>query len=253
MSAHPLTVLVAESDPHLLLVLCSSLCREGYTVLRAQDGLHALSHVILAHPHLLIVEGQLPQRSGFEVCTQVREFSTVPIIMLTAPGADHDRVRALHLGGDDALSKPIVMEELLARVRSVLRRVQMADAVDVSALRALVTLGDLTVDCGQGVVTLAGHSVHLSSTEYRVLLTLTRHLGRVVSKEILLEQVWGASDGKASNLLQVTINRLRHKLEADSTQTRYLQTKPGVGYLLKSPYTQEHEGCSPRRQVPTCH
>jgi DNA-binding response OmpR family regulator len=230
------SVLVAGKDLQHLETLDCSLQREGYEVHRAHDGLRALEQVIMRQPHLVILETNLPKIDGFEICAQVREFSTVPMILLAEQGQDSDRVRSLQLGADDALTKPFRMNELLARVRSVLRRFQMNNGMDICALRAIVTIGELTVDYGQGLVTMAGRQIHLSATEYRLLIILTRHLGQVVPQEVLLEQIWGEHSREETNLLQVTINRLRHKLEPDPRKPCYLRTKPGIGYLLCSPH-----------------
>jgi DNA-binding response OmpR family regulator len=229
-------ILVAESDSLLLYQMSSALCREGYSVLHAHDGLHALEQVIMAHPHLLIAEEKLPCMSGFELSTRVREFSTMPIIVLTATGRDHDRVHGLNPDVDDVLTRPFAIDELLARVRSVLRWIRMKNDLNVSALQAIVTLGALTVDCGQGRVNMNGRPVNLTSTEYRLLIALIRHLGHVVPDQALLDQVWGVQRRKAA-LLPVIIKRLRHKLEPDPVRPQYIQTKPGVGYLLGSPHT----------------
>ena len=171
--------------------------------------------------------------NGFAVCHRVREFSTVPIIIITAQGRSQDKVRGLDLGADDYLTKPLNMDELLARVRAVLRRAQVTE--DERALRTAMTIGDLTIDFGQQLVLMAGRKVVLTPTEYRLLAYLARNAGRIVPQDLLLEHVWGKEYVGEHHMLQVNINRLRHKLEVDPAHPRYLLTEAGVGYLLAAP------------------
>ncbi len=174
--------------------------------------------------------------NGFAVCHRVREFSTVPIIIITAQGRSQDRVRGLDLGADDYLTKPLNMDELLARVRAVLRRAQLTE--DEHALHTTMTIGDLSIDFGQQLVLMAGRKVVLTPTEYRILAYLAQLAGRIVPQKRLLEHVWGVMYEGEDHMLQVNINRLRHKLEPDPAHPRYLLTEPGVGYLLATQEAQ---------------
>jgi DNA-binding response OmpR family regulator len=167
---------------------------------------------------------------GFTVTQKVREFSAMPIILLTARGEDQDKIRGLDLGTDDFLTKPFSVEELLARVRAVMRRSQLS--ADSHGLSATTTVGELTVDYAQHLVTMRGREVALTPTEYRILAYLAQNAGRVVTQDLLLEQVWGTDYLGESHMLQVNVNWLRRKIEDDHTQPRYLLTKVGVGYLL---------------------
>jgi DNA-binding response OmpR family regulator len=160
----------------------------------------------------------------------------VPIIILTARGQDQDKIHGLDLGADDYLTKPFSVEELLARVRAVIRRSQLsADAHGSHGLSAKTTVGDLEVDYVQHLVTMRGREVALTPTEYRILAYLAQNAGRVVTQDLLLEHVWGAEYSGESHMLQVNINRLRRKIEDDHTHPRYILTKVGVGYLLANP------------------
>lgn len=232
---HP-TILLVDDDLQLLQLVALNLELEGYTVLLAGDGKQALSQIERASPDLVVLDVMMPRMDGFTVCHRVREFSTVPIIMVTAKERSQDKVRGLDLGADDYLTKPLNMEELLARVRAVLRRTQFRE--DERALSTTLTLGQLAIDFGQRQVVRSNQKVTLTPTEYRLLAFLARHAGRIVLQDTLLEQIWGKEYVGEHHLLQVNINRLRHKLEADPSHPRYLLTEPGVGYVL-APYPEE--------------
>src|SRR5579872_336973 len=224
------TILIVDDDLQLLQLVALNLELEGYAVLLASDGLQAISQVETHAPDLVLLDVMIPRMSGFAVCHRVREFSTVPIIIITAQGRSQDRVRGLDLGADDYLTKPLNMDELLARVRAVLRRAQVTE--DERALRTAMNIGDLTIDFGQQLVLMAGRKVVLTPTEYRLLAYLARNAGRIVPQDLLLENVWGKEYVGEHHMLQVNINRLRHKLEVDPAHPRYLLTEAGVGYLL---------------------
>lgn len=227
------TILIVDDDLQLLQLVALNLELEGYAVLLASDGLQALSQVETHAPDLVLLDVMIPRMSGFAVCHRVREFSTVPIIIITAQGRSQDKVRGLDLGADDYLTKPLNMDELLARVRAVLRRAQVTE--DERARQGAMILGDLTIDYAQHQVLMAGRKVVLTPTEYRLLADLARHAGRVVPQDLLLERVWGKEYIGEHHMLQVNINRLRHKLEVDPAHPRYLLTEAGVGYLLTAP------------------
>jgi DNA-binding response OmpR family regulator len=231
------TILIVDDDLQLLQLVALNLELEGYAVLLASDGLQALSQVETHAPDLVLLDVMMPRMSGFAVCHRVREFSTVPIIIITAQGRSQDKVRGLDLGADDYLTKPLNMDELLARVRAVLRRAQVTE--DEHALRTAMTLGDLTIDFGQQLVLMAGRKVVLTPTEYRLLADLARNAGRIVPQDHLLERVWGKEYVGEHHMLQVNINRLRHKLEVDPAHPRYLLTEVGVGYLLAVPPNEQ--------------
>jgi len=207
---------------------------EGYDVLGASDGQQALELIESNPPDLVLLDVMMPKMDGFTVCYRVREFSSVPIIIVTARGQDQDKVRGLDLGADDYLTKPFSVDELLARVRAVLRRSQFTARENAQGLRASTAIGDLTVDFSQRVVTMAGREIPLTPTEYSILAYLAQNVGRVVTQDLLLEHVWGSEYLGESHMLQVNINRLRRKLEVDPTEPRYILTKVGIGYFLAS-------------------
>lgn len=224
------TILIVDDDLQLLQLVALNLELEGYAVLLAGDGKQALNQIETHIPDLVLLDVMMPRIDGFTVCHRVREFSTVPIIIVTAKERSQDKVRGLNLGADDYLTKPLDMDELLARVRAVLRRAQFRE--DERALSTTMTIGQLIINFGQCQVFLAERKVVLTPTEYRLLAYLARHAGRIMTQDSLLEQIWGKEYVGEHHLLQVNINRLRHKLEADPTHPRYLLTEPGIGYVL---------------------
>ncbi len=228
------TILVADDDPQLLRLVTRNLQFEGYEVLPTSDGQQALEQIEAQRPDLVLLDVMMPKLDGFSVCHRVREFSAVPIILVTARGQEQDKIRGLDLGADDYLTKPFSVDELLARVRAVLRRAQFTAIDQAHALRTTMTIGDLIIDYAQHLVRMAGEEVTLTPIEYRLLAYLAQNAGRVVTQDLLLEHVWGAEYVGESHMLQVNINRLRRKLEADPARPRYILTKVGIGYLLAS-------------------
>jgi DNA-binding response OmpR family regulator len=232
MPAKKTTILTADDDPQLLRLVARNLELEDYTVLTASDGKQALEQIEQHTPDLVLLDVMMPRMDGFTVTSRVREFSAVPIIIVTARGQDQDKVRGLDLGADDYLTKPFSIEELLARVRSVLRRAQFTASEHTQAMRTTMTLGELTIDFAQHLVTMGGREMELTPTEYRILASLAQNAGRVVTQDFLLEQVWGSEYVGEGHMLQVNINRLRRKIEPDPMHPRYILTKVGIGYLL---------------------
>ena len=234
MPAKKTTILAADDDPQLLRLMTRNLQLEGYDVLAASDGQQALELVESNAPDLVLLDVMMPKMDGFTVCYRVREFSAVPIIIVTARGQDQDKVRGLDLGADDYLTKPFSVDELLARVRAVLRRAQFTTREHSQGLRATTATGNLLVDYSQHLVIMNGQEIALTPTEYRIIAYLAQNVGRVVTQDLLLEHVWGPEYLGESHMLQVNINRLRRKLEIDATQPDYILTKVGVGYSLAS-------------------
>ncbi len=232
MPAKKTTVLTADDDPQLLRLVARNLQLEGYEVITASDGKQALELIETRIPDLVLLDVMMPKMDGFTVCHRVREFSAVPIIIITARGQDQDKVRGLDLGADDYLTKPFSVDELLARVRAVLRRAKFTTNEQVHALRTTTAIGDLTIDYAQHLVSMAGKEIVLTPTEYRIVSYLAQNAGRVVTQDLLLEHVWGAEYVGEGHMLQVNINRLRRKIEPDHSHPRYILTKVGIGYLL---------------------
>jgi DNA-binding response OmpR family regulator len=235
------TVLTADDDPQLLRLVARNLELEDYQVLVASDGQQALEQIEQQVPDLVLLDVMMPRMDGFTVCQRVREFSAVPIIIVTARGQDQDKVRGLDLGADDYLTKPFSIEELLARVRAVLRRAHFTASEQAHAMRT-ATIGELAIDFAQHLVRMGGREIELTPTEYRILAYLAQNSGRVMTQDLLLEQIWGTEYVGEGHMLQVNINRLRRKIEPDPMHPRYLLTKVGIGYLLaarpEAPATQ---------------
>jgi DNA-binding response OmpR family regulator len=234
MPAKKPTIVVADDDPQLLRLVTRNLQLEGYDVVATSDGQQALERIEEKMPDLVLLDVMMPKLDGFAVCERVREFSAVPIIIVTARGQDQDKIHGLDLGADDYLTKPFSVDELLARVRAVLRRSQLSAQQNMQGLRSTIIIGELTIDFAQHAVTMAGREIELTPVEYRLLAYLAQNAGRVVTQDLLLEHVWGEEYAGESHLLQVNINRLRRKIEGDPAHPHYLLTKMGVGYLLSN-------------------
>src|SRR2546421_1338778 len=174
------TIVAADDDPQLLRLVTRNLEFEEYEVLPASDGQQALEQVEAHSPDLVLLDVMMPRMDGFTVCQRVREFSAVPIIIVTARGQDQDKVRGLDLGADDYLTKPFSVDELLARVRAVLRRTEFTAKETAYSLRETIIIGDLRIDYAQHLVTVADREVILTPTEYRILAYLAQNAGRVV-------------------------------------------------------------------------
>lgn len=222
-------VLVVDDEPRFLRIIQFNLETEGYRVTCAASGEEALALFERYDPDLVVLDVMLPGLDGLDVCKRIREVSTRPIIMLTAKGADEDKVRGLRLGADDYVTKPFSADELLARVEAVLRRSQSAFPQG-----AALVAGDLRIDYLAKQVTLRGQPVRLSPTEYRLLCCLVASPGIVLARDELLEKVWGAAYRGEREMLRVTLWRLRQKLEDDPSRPRYILTRPGMGYLFSA-------------------
>ena len=232
MTAKKTTILTADDDPQLLRLVTRNLEFEDYAVLTARDGKQALDLILQHTPDAVLLDVMMPRMDGFTVCQRVREFSAVPIILVTARGKDQDKVRGLDMGADDYLTKPFNVDELLARVRAVLRRAQFAMNEPDQMLQTLLTIGELTIDSAQHLVKMKGQEVGTTPIEYRLLSYLAQNVGRVLTQDLLLEHVWGTDYIGESHMLQVNINRLRRKLESDPTHPHFILTKVGIGYFL---------------------
>ncbi len=220
-------VLVAEDELELRAFICRNLRARDFAVLEASNGLEALMLWETEQPQLLILDIMMPRLDGLEVCRRIRETSTVPIIVLTALDDERDKVTALDLGADDYLTKPFGVEELLARVRAVLRRGQWFATPPSAGVRRY---GDLEVDFEGRVVRLRGEEVRLTPTEFALLEQLVTNVGKVLTHRVLLQRVWGREYGEEAEYLRVYMRRLRHKLEADPANPRHFLTESGVGY-----------------------
>lgn len=222
-------IVVVEDEPQIRKFLRAALTGQGYRVFEATTGEDGLVEAASRQPDVLIVDLGLPDIDGLEVIARVREWSAVPIIVLSARGQEPDKIKALDIGADDYLSKPFGIGELLARMRVALRH---RARVDRDSPESTLTVGDLHVDLGRRRVLVGDAEIHLTPIEYRLLATLVRYAGKVVTHRQLLHDVWGPNAADQSHYLRVYMAHLRHKLEKDPARPRYLVTEPRVGYRL---------------------
>jgi two-component system KDP operon response regulator KdpE len=220
-------VLVVDDEPQIVRALKVILRSAGYATEAAESKEEALNAVSVRPPDAMVLDLVLPDGSGVEVCADVRRWSTLPIIVLSAVGDEREKVRALDAGADDYITKPFGTDELLARLRAVLRRAT-EDGGEPS-----ITVGDLTVDLAARTVTRGEAQVHLTPIEFDLLKVLAQHRGRLVTHRQLLHEVWGPSYETETHYLRVHVAHIRSKLEPEPSRPRYVMTEPGVGYRLR--------------------
>ena len=223
-------VLVVDDEPVLVDTIRYNLRREGYEVQVANDGNEALKLAQAASPDLVVLDLMLPGIDGLEVCRQLRRESTVPILMLTAKDDEIDKIVGLEVGADDYMTKPFSMRELLARVRAMLRRSRMQQQMPAADAAQPVRSGDLEADPLQRRLTLRGTALQLKPKEFDLLVYLMQQRGRVLTRDQLLEKVWGYTFGGDTRTVDVHIRWLREKIEDDPGSPRRLETVRGVGY-----------------------
>ncbi|MBM4413254.1 MAG: response regulator transcription factor [Chloroflexi bacterium] len=225
------TVLLVEDDVTLAETVKYNLEREGYTVLHAADGVVALEMARREHPDILVLDIMLPRLDGFSVCRMLRKESSVPVIMLTARQDEYDRIAGLEMGADDYLPKPFSMGELHARIRAILRRSDRTQGID----RDIMQLGVIKLDAGSRRIWRDNNEVQLSQKEFDLLACLMRNRGLALSRDVLLERVWGMDYVGDGRTVDVHIRWLREKIEADPSTPEYLQTVRGIGYRFDVP------------------
>ncbi|MBV9354097.1 MAG: response regulator transcription factor [Chloroflexi bacterium] len=222
-------VLVADDDPLVQRLVRTHLDRAGFRALLAADGEEAVDVTATEQPDLVVLDLMLPKLDGFEVCRRIREFSLVPVIMLTARGEQVDKLRGFEAGADDYLTKPFAPPELLARVRAVLRRTEQSAAPQA---KAVIGCGDVSIDLARRRVTVREDVVKLTPTEFQLLQQLALNAGKVLSHAELLTKVWGAEYRDDREYLWAYVRHLRRKLEADPDRPKLILSEPGYGYLL---------------------
>ena len=227
MSDTGLRVLVVDDEKAIRRYLRTSLTALGYEVLEAANGNEALQATMTAHPDILVLDLGLPDMDGVEVVRHIREWSNVPILILSVRDREDDKVVALDAGADDYLTKPFGIKELLARIRVAIRHHTPGQQDTVFEVE------DLRVDLGKREVFVQGNRVALTPTEYDLIKVLVQHAGRVLTHSQLLRQVWGPAYENEAHLLRVNISNLRRKIEPNPDQPRYILTEPGVGYRLR--------------------
>ncbi len=220
-------VLVVDDEPPIRRFLHTSLANHGYDVFEAVDGREALTAVTVNRPDLVILDLGLPDMDGIEVTRRLREWTQVPIIIVTVQEQEAAKITALDAGADDYVTKPFGMGELLARMRVALRRAASPAAEPV------FVVDELVVDQARRLVSVDGREVQLTPTEYDLLRVLVAHAGKVLTHRQLLRQVWGVGYEGEAHLLRVNMSNLRHKIEPDPARPHYIVTEPGVGYRLR--------------------
>ena len=218
-------ILVVDDEPAIRRTLRANLSARGYEVLALETGEEALRAAAEWRPDLVMLDLMLPGLSGLEVCRALRAESAVPILVLSARGEERTKVRALDLGADDYLTKPFGMDELLARVRALLRR-----PTTMTPIAGKMEIGPFGLDLDAHKVQYQGAPLELTPREYAVLAYLLRHAGAVVTHRLLLSEVWGPEYGQETQYLHVVINRLRYKVEPDPAHPQFILTEPGIGY-----------------------
>jgi DNA-binding response OmpR family regulator len=229
--ANAASILVVDDEESIQKLLTYPLEREGFEVVQARDGEEALDRFREGSFDLVVLDLALPKLDGLEVCKRLRATSTVPIIMLTARDDEVDKVLGLELGADDYITKPFSMREFRSRVRAALRRAEMAPAAEPGA--EPIVRGDLRIDFEKRTTELAGDPVELTYVEFEILSVLARHPGRVYTRDMLLDRIWGDSAFRDQRTIDVHIRHLREKLEPDAKNPEYLLTVRGVGYRFK--------------------
>jgi two-component system OmpR family response regulator len=222
-------ILIVEDDPNILETLKYNLGREGYDTLTAVDGVQALETARTSKPDLIILDIMLPKMSGFEVCRILRKEMAVPIIMLTARDDEIDKITGLDLGADDYMTKPFSMRELMARVRALLRRMEIKSVIPETTVK----FGDVEIDIRHHMITRAGITLNLSPKEFDLLVFLAGNKGLVFSRDQLLEKVWGYEYSGDTRTVDVHIRWLREKIENNSEEPKRLITIRGVGYKFE--------------------
>jgi two-component system, OmpR family, KDP operon response regulator KdpE len=222
------TVLLIDDEPPIRRLLRTALAAHDYRLVEAATGEDGLQQAATRQPDLIIVDLGLPDIDGVQVIRRLREWTATPIIVLSARGQEHDKIEALEAGADDYVSKPFGVGELVARLRAAWRRVTRGQQPD----EPVFTVGGLRVDQGHRRIFVGDREVHLTPIEYRLLTTMVRHAGKVVTHDQLLKEVWGPPYVGQSHYVRVYMAQLRRKLEENSARPRYLLTEPGVGYRL---------------------
>ncbi len=227
MTETALRILVVDDEPSIRRFLHASLTTHGHTLFEAENGEAALTEAVIRHPDLIILDMGLPDLDGIEVTRRLREWTRIPILILSVRGGEEDKIAALDAGADDYLTKPFGVGELLARIRAAMRHVASPTT------EPIFTTGELTMDLARRLVTVAGQEVQLTPTEYTLLRVLVTHVGKVLTHHQLLREIWGPGYDEEMHLLRVNISNLRRKIEPDPARPRYIVTEPGVGYRLR--------------------
>lgn len=228
------SILVVDDEMQILRAMRASLSANGYEVRTAKNGEEALVEIRKKAPDLVVLDLVMSDISGLEVCRRIREFSKIPIIILSAKGADQDKINALDLGADDYVTKPFNLELLLARIRAVLRRTSPNEQVET-----VLKVGEVIVDTESRKVIVEGREIKLTPKEFEVLRYLIIRAGKIVTHRALLQAIWGWEYSDQTEYLRVFVNQLRRKIEPDPHHPRYIMTEPWVGYRFAQENTDQ--------------
>lgn len=223
-------ILVVDDEVEILRILRRSLSAQGYRVLTASSGKEAIEEVVYHRPDIVLLDLGLPDRNGLDVCQRIREQSQIPILVVSAHATEREKVEALEAGADDYITKPFGIEEILARIRVVLRR--LARAQGSPETPTLIQIGSLQVDLARRLVQVGERRVTLTPTEYDLLKTFVTRRGQILTRQQLLQLVWGSDTQATLHTLHVYVAQLRRKIEPDPQQPRFILNVPGVGYRL---------------------
>jgi two-component system KDP operon response regulator KdpE len=223
-------ILVVEDEAKMRAFLRVSLSSNGYRVVESETGQDGLNQAASRAPDVVLLDLGLPDLDGLALATRLREWTDVPIIVISARGQEQDKIKALDAGADDYVTKPFGVGELLARIRVALRHKSRSSKGSAS-----FSIADLKVDLGRRQVFVRGQEQHLTPIEYKLLATLIQHAGQVVTHRQLLREVWGPNSSEQTQYLRVYMGQLRHKLEANPSRPQYLLTEPGIGYRIREP------------------
>jgi two-component system, OmpR family, KDP operon response regulator KdpE len=229
MDKDPLILLI-DDEPQILRALKTILTANHFRVVSSTTGEQGMALAVAQPPDLIILDMSLPDIDGIQVCQQIREWSRVPIIVLSVRDSERDKVAALDKGADDYLTKPFGIEELLARIRVALRHSEQS----IGNLQSTIKAGPVTVDLARHIVTRGEEEIHVTATEFKLLAYLAAHANRVLTHQAILTHVWGFRESDHVEYLRVYIGQLRKKLEANPDEPQFLLTEPGVGYRFKT-------------------
>lgn len=231
------TILIVDDEQHIVDILVYNLEKEGYNTLQANDGLTAVDIALSQKPDLILLDIMLPKMDGLAVCKRIRHTLNVPILMLTAKDEEIDKILGLELGADDYVTKPFSVRELMARIKANLRKVEVSAESSVEEKKEntnKIVVGDLSLDLDKFEVQVKGEVIDLTLREFEVLKYLANQPGQVITREVLLEKVWGYEYYGDIRTVDVTVRRIREKIEKDTSAPKILITKRGVGYYIAS-------------------
>ncbi|MCI8352950.1 MAG: response regulator transcription factor [Clostridia bacterium] len=231
------TILIVDDEQHIVDILVYNLEKEGYNTLQANDGLTAVDIALSQKPDLILLDIMLPKMDGLAVCKKIRHTLNVPILMLTAKDEEIDKILGLELGADDYVTKPFSVRELMARIKANLRKVELSSNNNETVKEGntnKIVVGELSLDLDKFEVKVSGEVVDLTLREFEVLKYLANQPGQVITREVLLEKVWGYEYYGDIRTVDVTVRRIREKIEKDTSAPKILITKRGVGYYIAS-------------------